>query len=100
MTTAAPPIPRIELAQAPTPLLKLERLSAELGIELWLKRDDFTGLLETGNKIRKLEFLVGDALEGSAWVVLEIDGPGRSVTVQHRETGEKHTYALGATVRN
>ncbi len=62
MTSAAPPIPRIELAQAPTPLLKLERLSAELGMELWLKRDDFTGLLETGNKIRKLEFLVGDAL--------------------------------------
>jgi D-cysteine desulfhydrase len=66
MTTAAPPIPRIELAQAPTPLLKLERLSAELGIELWLKRDDFTGLLETGNKVRKLEFLVGDALAQGA----------------------------------
>ena len=66
MTTAAPPIPRIELAQAPTPLLKLERLSAELGLELWLKRDDFTGLLETGNKIRKLEFLVGEALAQGA----------------------------------
>jgi D-cysteine desulfhydrase len=64
--TTAPPIPRIELAQAPTPLLKLERLSAELGLELWLKRDDFTGLLETGNKIRKLEFLVGEALAQGA----------------------------------
>ena len=42
MATSAPPIPRIELAQVPTPLLKLERLSAELGLELWLKRDDFT----------------------------------------------------------
>jgi D-cysteine desulfhydrase len=62
MTTAAPPIPRVELAYAPTPLLKLERLSAELGVELWVKRDDLTGLLETGNKIRKLEFLVGEAL--------------------------------------
>jgi len=61
-TTAAPPIPRVELAVAPTPLLKLERLSAELGVELWVKRDDLTGLLETGNKIRKLEFLVGEAL--------------------------------------
>ena len=66
MATSAPPIPRIELAQVPTPLLKLERLSAELGLELWLKRDDFTGLLETGNKIRKLEFLVGDALAQGA----------------------------------
>jgi len=62
MATSAPPIPRIELAYAPTPLLKLERLSAELGTELWVKRDDLTGLLETGNKIRKLEFLIGEAL--------------------------------------
>jgi 1-aminocyclopropane-1-carboxylate deaminase/D-cysteine desulfhydrase-like pyridoxal-dependent ACC family enzyme len=62
MATAAPAIPRVELAYAPTPLLKLERLSAELGVELWVKRDDLTGLLETGNKIRKLEFLIGEAL--------------------------------------
>jgi D-cysteine desulfhydrase len=62
MATTAPPIPRIELAYAPTPLLRLERLSAELGVELWVKRDDLTGLLETGNKIRKLEFLIGEAL--------------------------------------
>ena len=66
MVTGAPPIPRIELAVVPTPLLKLERLSQELGIELWVKRDDLTGLLETGNKIRKLEFLVGDAFARSA----------------------------------
>jgi D-cysteine desulfhydrase len=62
MAPPAPPIPRVELAYAPTPLLKLERLSAESGVELWVKRDDLTGLLETGNKIRKLEFLVGEAL--------------------------------------
>src|SRR5437870_11782278 len=66
MVTGAPPIPRIELAVVPTPLLKLERLSQELGIELWVKRDDLTGLLETGNKIRKLEFLVGEAYARSA----------------------------------
>src|SRR3989304_5095784 len=61
MSVGAPPIPRVELANAPTPLLKLERLSRELGVELWVKRDDLTGLLESGNKIRKLEFLVGEA---------------------------------------
>ncbi len=66
MVTGAPPIPRVELAYAPTPLLKLERLSKELGVELWVKRDDLTGLLETGNKIRKLEFLVGEALAQNA----------------------------------
>src|SRR5438477_11975581 len=66
MVTGAPPIPRVELAHAPTPLLQLERLSEELGVELWVKRDDLTGLLETGNKIRKLEFLVGEALAQKA----------------------------------
>ena len=66
MTISAPPIPRIELALAPTPLLKLERLSAQVGVEIWVKRDDLTGLLETGNKIRKLEFLVGEALAQNA----------------------------------
>src|SRR5258705_10325951 len=61
MATSAPPIPRVDLAYAPTPLLKLERMSLELGIELWVKRDDLTGLLESGNKVRKLEFLLGEA---------------------------------------
>jgi D-cysteine desulfhydrase len=66
MSTLAPAIPRVELALGPTPLLKLERISAELGVELWVKRDDLTGLLESGNKIRKLEFLVGEALSQRA----------------------------------
>jgi len=58
--------PRVPLALAPTPILPLERLSRELGTELYLKRDDLTGLLESGNKVRKLEFLVGEALEQKA----------------------------------
>ena len=60
---AAPPA-RLELALGPTPILKLDRLSRRLGVELHVKRDDLTGLLESGNKVRKLEFLVGDALAG------------------------------------
>ncbi|HET7876859.1 MAG TPA: D-cysteine desulfhydrase family protein [Methylomirabilota bacterium] len=58
--------PRVELALAPTPILKLHRLSHDLGVELYLKRDDLTGLLESGNKVRKLEFLVGEALHQGA----------------------------------
>jgi D-cysteine desulfhydrase len=61
----APPA-RVELALAPTPLLKLDRLSRRLGVELYVKRDDLTGLLESGNKVRKLEFLVGEALQQGA----------------------------------
>ena len=61
----APPA-RLELALAPTPILKLDRLSRRLGVEVHVKRDDLTGLLESGNKVRKLEFLVGEALQQGA----------------------------------
>src|SRR5438477_5263162 len=54
---------RIELAQLPTPLLELKYLARELGIpRLLIKRDDLTGLETTGNKVRKLEYVVADAL--------------------------------------
>lgn len=55
--------PRVALALLPTPIHRLRRLEAELGgPEIWIKRDDLTGLPGGGNKTRKLEFLVGDAL--------------------------------------
>jgi 1-aminocyclopropane-1-carboxylate deaminase len=55
--------PRARLALLPTPVHRLERLSERLGgPEIWIKRDDLTGLAGGGNKTRKLEFLVGDAL--------------------------------------
>lgn len=54
--------PRAELGFFPTPLYKLARLSEQLGVELYVKRDDFSGMsLFGGNKIRKLEYLMGDA---------------------------------------
>ena len=58
--------PRVRLAHLPTPLEPLPRLSEELGIELWIKRDDCTGLAGGGNKTRKLEFLLGDAMAQGA----------------------------------
>jgi len=61
----APPA-RLQLALAPTPILKLDRLSRRLGVEIHVKRDDLTGLLESGNKVRKLEFLVAEALQQGA----------------------------------
>lgn len=54
----------------PTPLERLERLSDELGIDLWLKRDDLTGLGFGGNKTRQLEFYFGDALAQGADTIL------------------------------
>ena len=60
-------LPRLTLAHLPTPIERLERLSQALGgPELLIKRDDQTGLALGGNKVRKLEFLVGQALEQGA----------------------------------
>ncbi|MBP6016188.1 MAG: D-cysteine desulfhydrase family protein [Candidatus Promineofilum sp.] len=58
---------RVSLAFLPTPIEPLERLSRHLGgPEIWIKRDDQTGLATGGNKARKLEFLVADALAQGA----------------------------------
>ncbi|MFP6742746.1 MAG: pyridoxal-phosphate dependent enzyme, partial [Alphaproteobacteria bacterium] len=59
--------PRAALAQLPTPIHRLDNFARYLdGPELWIKRDDLTGLEGGGNKTRKLEFLVGDAIESGA----------------------------------
>ncbi|HEU4409346.1 MAG TPA: D-cysteine desulfhydrase family protein [Polyangiaceae bacterium] len=57
---------RLHLVHGPTPLVHYPRLSDRLGVELWVKRDDMTGGVEAGNKLRKLEFLVADALAKGA----------------------------------
>ena len=63
--------PRRFLAHLPTPLERLDRLSAELGgPEIWIKRDDCTGLSTGGNKTRKLEFLMAEAELQEADVVI------------------------------
>jgi 1-aminocyclopropane-1-carboxylate deaminase/D-cysteine desulfhydrase-like pyridoxal-dependent ACC family enzyme len=60
-------IPRVNIAQLPTPIESLPRLSAALGgPRLFVKRDDQTGLAMGGNKTRKLEFLVAEALANGA----------------------------------
>jgi D-cysteine desulfhydrase len=53
---------RLDLARTPTPLERLSKLSNTLGVEVYLKRDDLTGVELSGNKVRKLEFLLADAL--------------------------------------
>ena len=59
--------PRRIYTPAPTPIEKLERLSTLLGgPNIYIKRDDLLGLTSGGNKTRKLEFLVGDALSQGA----------------------------------
>lgn len=54
---------KVQLGFFPTPFYRLNRLSEDLGVNLFIKRDDFTGMnLFGGNKIRKLQYLMGDAV--------------------------------------
>ena len=67
ITTRAPglvdTLPRLRLAQLPTPLEEARRLSESLGgPRIFLKRDDLTGVALGGNKVRKLEFVIGRAV--------------------------------------
>ena len=62
--------PRARLGHAPTPLDPAPNLGAALGIELWIKRDDCTGLAFGGNKVRQLEFHFGEAQARGADTVL------------------------------
>ena len=67
---------RVTFAHLPTPVEKLERLSKHLGgPELLIKRDDQTGLALGGNKARKLEFLVADALAQGCDHLITTGGP-------------------------
>src|SRR5210317_782205 len=58
--------PQINLAKLPTPVQPLRRLSEKYGVELYVKRDDQSGIALSGNKIRKLEFVLADALAQKA----------------------------------
>ena len=64
-------LPRISLAHLPTPVEELPRLARQLGgPRLLVKRDDLTGLASGGNKTRKLEFLVADAMAQGADIII------------------------------
>jgi len=66
--------PRLQLAHLPTPIHKLPRLSAEVGREIHIWRDDLTGFVESGNKVRKLEFLLAHALESGTNRIITAGG--------------------------
>ena len=81
--------PRVRLARLPTPLHPARRFSAEVGAEVWLKRDDLTGVALGGNKIRKLEFLLGEAREAGADCL---------ITMGAAQSNHARTVAAGAAM--
>ena len=66
--------PQINLAKLPTPVQPLRRLSEKYGVRLYVKRDDLSGIALSGNKIRKLEFVLADALAQKADTVITCGG--------------------------
>lgn len=68
-------LPRRRYTNGPTPLEHLERLSTQLdGPQIWIKRDDQLGLTQGGNKTRKLEFLIAEALAQGADTLVTAGG--------------------------
>lgn len=63
---------KIKLLHLPTPLEHLKNVSSDLGTDVYCKRDDLTGLAAGGNKLRKLEYFLKDALDkGSTMLITE-----------------------------
>ena len=74
-------IPFVPLADLPTPLERMHRLSAEVGAEIWVKRDGLTHPIYGGNKIRKFEFVFADAVRRGSRAVLTGGGLGSHHTL-------------------
>lgn len=89
---------RVPLARLPTPLVSLPRLSRALGAEIWCKRDDLTGIGLTGNKVRKLEHLLADAMAKGAHAVITTGGiqsnHARATAVACRQLGLRPVLLL------
>ncbi len=92
-------LPRIRLAYLPTPLEHLPRLSNHLdGPKIWIKRDDLTGPSFGGNKVRKLEFVMADAISKGSTVVITTGGiqsnHARATAAVSRKLGLKAVLVL------
>ena len=65
---------KIEFLHLPTPLEKLANISEDLGVNVYCKRDDLTNLATGGNKLRKLEYFLKDALDKGATMLITEGG--------------------------
>jgi D-cysteine desulfhydrase len=65
---------KLRLVHGPTPLERVDSLAALVGAEVWVKRDDMTAGAEAGNKIRKLEYLLADAIDQNANTIVTCGG--------------------------
>ena len=88
--------PKVELAQLPTPIHPLANFGRDIGAsEIWIKRDDLTGLEGGGNKTRKLEYLVGDALQQGADMLVTAGAIQSNHTRQTAAAAARHGLRCG-----
>jgi len=89
-------VPWTPMVEAPTPVHRLESISSQLGKEVWIKRDDKTSSEYGGNKPRKLEFLLGEALAQNRKRVFTGGGVGTNHGLATTIFGKK--LGLGVTL--
>jgi len=82
--------PRLSLGLKPTPLHHAQTFSATVGADVWFKRDDLNGIATGGNKVRKLEFLLAEAVRMNADTL---------VTVGAAQSNHARTVAAAAAMR-
>ncbi|MEJ2110678.1 MAG: pyridoxal-phosphate dependent enzyme [Acidobacteriota bacterium] len=96
-------LPHVSLATLPTPVERLERVGASIGLNrLYIKRDDLSGAIYGGNKVRKLEFLLADALGTNAKEVITFGFAGSNhalaTAIYARQVGLKCSSLLMSQV--
>ena len=95
---------KLAVANLPTPIYKLERLSQKLNKNIYIKRDDFTGNEWSGNKIRKLEYAMQEAISQKASLIITCGGlqsnHARSTTAIANHLGLKTHLVLRGEKQN
>lgn len=100
MTIDLSRFPRVKLAHLPTPLEELETLGRDLDRRIFCKRDDCTGLAIGGNKTRKLEFTLADAIEKGACTIVTSGGLQSNHVRQTAAAAAKLGLACHAVLNN
>ncbi len=92
-------IPFITLGQYPTPVQKLEKFGHKFGFNsLWIKRDDMSGEVYGGNKVRKLEFLLADAKAKEKKHLIAVGATGSNYVTATGIYGKKLGFNVSAVL--
>ena len=86
--------PNAALSLSPSPIHKLSRLSAHLGHHTYIMREDLTGFAIGGNKVRKLDYLIGDAVAAGADTLVTLKASSFS-----RNAAAAELFKQGANLR-